>query len=264
EFLKKWNHDYFIENKTDISEEARDQIKRELEDLEKQYPEFVTPDSPTQRVGAPLSGKLAKVRHKNRKQSLQDVFSWEEIKDWEERMQRILPKEHFEYVSELKIDGLNISLWYEKGRLVRALTRGDGEFGEDITHTVRTIEAIPLELNEPLTAEISGEVYMSKKAFEELNSPKLEGASSPLVRGRGSEEERRSAAEGAFANPRNAAAGTVRQLDPSIAASRKLNAFFYNLKDGAKNLSQAEILTTLKKLGIPTEPHWKLHKKLED
>jgi len=239
EFLKKWNYDYFIENKTGISEEARDQIKRELEDLERQYPEFITSDSPTQRVGAPLSGKLAKVRHQHRKQSLQDVFSWEEIEDWKERLQRILPKEHFEYVSELKIDGLNISLWYEKGKLVRALTRGDGEFGEDITHTIRTIESIPLELDEPMTAEISGEVYMSKKAFEDL---KDEG----------------------FANPRNAAAGSVRQLDPAVASKRKLSAFFYNLKTGEKNLDQDEVLTTLKKLGMPTEPHWKLHKKLED
>jgi DNA ligase (NAD+) len=256
EFLKKWNYEYFIENKTSISEEARDQIKRELESLEKEYPEFITPDSPTQRVGAPLSGKLAKVKHKNRKQSLQDVFNWEEIKDWEERIQRILPKEHFEYVTELKIDGLNISLWYEKGHFVRALTRGDGEYGEDITHTIRTIESIPLTLDEPITAEISGEVYMSKKAFEELNSGAKPQEGSPLTRGPGGPE--------GFANPRNAAAGTVRQLDPSMAAKRNLSAFFYNLKDGDKNLDQSEILTTLKKLGMPTESHWKLHKKLED
>lgn len=257
EFLKKWNYEYFIESKTGISEEARDQIKRELEDLEREYPEFITPDSPTQRVGAPLSGKLAKVRHQYRKQSLQDVFNWEEIKEWEDRMQRILPKEHFEYVSELKIDGLNISLWYEGGKLVRALTRGDGEFGEDITHTIRTIESIPLELDDPITAEISGEVFMSKKAFEELNSgANAEMGISSSFKGLGM--------EGAFANPRNAAAGSVRQLDPAIAASRNLSAFFYNLKMSDKNLDQDEVLTTLKQLGMPTEAHWKLHKKLED
>lgn len=237
EFLKQWNYQYFIENNTTLSEPARDQLKRELEELEKHYPEFITPDSPTQRIGAPLSGRLAKVRHKNPKQSLQDVFSWEEIKDWEERMTRILPKETFAYISELKIDGLNISLWYEKGQFVRALTRGDGTFGEDVTHTVRTIESIPLQLKEPLTAEISGEVYMSKKAFEKM---KDEG----------------------FANPRNAAAGSVRQLDPAITASRHLSAFFYTLKTD-EDLDQEAVLTTLQEQGFPTEPHWKKHKSLE-
>lgn len=237
EFLKRWNYQYFIENKTTLSEPARDQLKRELEVLEKQYPEFITPDSPTQRIGAPLSGKLAKVRHKHPKQSLQDVFGWEEIKDWEERIQRILPKERFEYISELKIDGLNISLWYEKGKFIRALTRGDGTFGEDVTHTVRTIESIPMELKDPLTAEVSGEVYMSKKAFEKMRD------------------------EG-FANPRNAAAGSVRQLDPAITAARHLSAFFYTLRTD-QDLDQEEVLTKLKQQGFPTEPHWKKHKSLE-
>lgn len=256
EFLKQWNYQYFIENKTTLSEPARDQLKRELEELEKQYPEFITPDSPTQRIGAPLSGRLAKVRHKNPKQSLQDVFTWEEIKDWEERMIRILPKETFEYISELKIDGLNISLWYEKGRFVRALTRGDGTFGEDVTHTVRTIESIPMVLKDPLTAEVSGEVYMSKKAFEELNSPSLGGASPD--KGPGVRKE----SDNTFANPRNAAAGSVRQLDPAITAARHLSAFFYTLKTD-EELDQEAVLTTLQKQGFPTEQHWKKHKSLE-
>lgn len=236
-FLKQWNHDYFIENKTTVSEAARDQMKRELEDLEKQHPEFITPDSPTQRVGAPLAERLDKVRHKVRKQSLQDVFNWQEIEEWQERMQKILPHEIFHYVTELKIDGLNISLWYEDGKYVKALTRGDGEFGEDVTHTVRTIESIPMELEEPLTGEISGEVYMSKKAFEAVEK------------------------EG-FANPRNAAAGTIRQLDPSITAKRNLSAFFYHW-NGERKLDQGVVLETLKKFGFPVEPHWKLHHKLE-
>jgi|CXWL01.1.fsa_nt_gi DNA ligase (NAD+) len=244
-FLKQWNHDYFIENKTAVSEAARDQMKRELEDLEKQYPELITPDSPTQRIGAPLSGKLQKVRHKVRKQSLQDVFSWEEIEKWQERLQKILPNAKFHYITELKIDGLNISLWYEQGKYVKALTRGDGEFGEDVTHTVRTIDAIPLELGQPLTMEVTGEVYMSKKAFEQLN-----------------QAEAALGAEEGFVNPRNTAAGTIRQLDPSIAARRNLSAFFY-LLNGEERLDQGVLLETLQKLGFPIESHWRLHDQLE-
>lgn len=237
-FLKKWNHEYFIENKTSISESARDKIKRELEDLEAQYPEFITPDSPTQRVGAALAGKLPKHKHKTPKQSLQDVFSVEEIEAWQERALKILPKASFEYVTELKIDGLNITLWYEKGVLVRALTRGDGVQGEDVTHSVKTITSIPLKLDEKIDAEISGEVYMSKKVFDSLKDD-----------------------EG-FVNPRNAAAGSLRQLDPQMAASRKLSAFFYTLKTD-KRPDQEELLKQLKKLGFPTEPNWKKHKDLK-
>lgn len=238
EFINKWNYDYFINNRTDVSEAARDKIKRELEDLEKEYPEFITPDSPTQRVGVPLSGRLPKHRHKTRKESLQDVFSIEELEEWNTRAQKILPKEKFEYVSELKIDGLNITLWYEKGVLKRALTRGDGVNGEDVTHSVKTIDSIPLRLREDITAEISGEVYMSKKAFEAIKE---------------SED---------FANPRNAAAGSLRQLDPGITAKRKLSAFFYTLKTQERPY-QDKLLKRLNELGLPTEPHWEKHKDIK-
>jgi len=233
EFIKKWNYEYFIENKTNVSEGARDKIKRELEDLEREYPDLVTPDSPTQRIGAPLSGKLPKRKHKARKESLQDVFSLEEIEDWEKRAKRILPKEEFRFVSELKIDGLNITLWYEEGVLKKALTRGDGIQGEDVTHAIKTIESIPLKLDEALTGEISGEVYMSNKSFEKIKDQ-------------------------GFANPRNAAAGSVRQLDPAIAAKRELSGFFYDIKS-TKSYDQDEILTELKRLGFPTEKNWKVH-----
>ncbi len=234
EFLAEWNRAYFLENKTTVSESARDQMKRELLDLEKKHPEFITPDSPTQRIGAPLDGRLKKVRHKTKKQSLEDVFGLGEIEEWQKRNQRILPREHFEYVTELKIDGLNITLWYEKGLLVKALTRGDGTFGEDVTHSIRTIEEIPLRLPVAATAEISGEVYLRKSVFEKLK-----------------EKED-------FANTRNVAAGTIRQLDPEIAASRKLSAFFYTLKN-EKHLNQDDVLKTLKAWHLPTEAHWKKH-----
>ncbi len=206
-WLKEWNYKYFVLSETEVSEGARDKIKRELEELEKEFPEFVTADSPTQRVGSALDSKFAKIRHLQVKQSLADCFSAEELLEWEERIKRVLPGEKFDYISELKIDGLNVSLIYEKGKLHRALTRGDGVYGEDVTHTVRTIETVPLELlpleGTDLTKypvmEVSGEVFMSKKNSHE------------------------------FANPRNAAAGTVRQLDPRVAARRKVEMVFYSL-----------------------------------
>ncbi|MBN1258374.1 NAD-dependent DNA ligase LigA [Candidatus Peregrinibacteria bacterium] len=241
EWLKKWNYDYFVLDKNDVSEAARDKIKKELTDLEREYPEFVTPDSPTQRVGSALSGKFAKIKHLSPKQSLSDIFSDEELDDWEERIMKLVPGEKLDYISELKIDGLNLSLIYKEGRLFKALTRGDGVYGEDVTHTVRTMESVPLELNAihgiklenyPVI-EVGGEAFMSKKTFETLNK-------------RGPE---------VFANPRNAAAGTIRQLDPKIVAERNLEMFFYSLTFPAESKiphpkSQKELLETLQKLGL--------------
>lgn len=213
EWLKKWNYDYFVLDKNDVSEAARDQIKKELIELENEHPEFITPDSPTQRVGSALSGKFAKIKHITPKQSLADVFSEQELLDWEERNLKLIPGEKPDYISELKLDGLNLTVIYEKGRLYKAITRGDGIFGEDVTHTIRTIKSVPLELNEvggikledyPII-EVGGEVIMSKESLKKLNK---EG-------------------EQQFANPRNAAAGTIRQLDPSVAAHRNLEMFFY-------------------------------------
>lgn len=256
EFISDWNYQYFIENKTNVSEAARDKIKRELEDLEAQYPDLITPDSPTQRIGAPLSGKFPKVKHKTRKQSLQDVFSLEEVEDWVERAQKILPKADFEYVSELKIDGLNITLWYDKGVLKRALTRGDAIQGEDVTHSIRTIKSIPLKLRQPVTIEVSGEVFMSRKSFEKLNKSIQAGDGSPPFKRAGG------SGGGVFANPRNAAAGTVRQLDPQMTASRELSAFFYSLY-GEQHTDQSKVLEQIKSWGLPTEPNWKVHKELK-
>ena len=241
EWLKKWNQDYFVLDKNDVSEAARDKIKKELIELEGQFPEFVTPDSPTQRVGAPLGSRFAKIKHITPKQSLMDVFSEQELRDWEERNQKLVPGEKLDYVSELKIDGLNISIIYEKGKYTKALTRGDGIHGEDVTHTVRTIESVPMELFEvdgvklqdyPII-EVGGEVFMTKKALAEINKHEAEP----------------------FANPRNAAAGTVRQLDPKVAASRHLEMFFYILNFvGDSNIqaptSQKGLLELLQKLGF--------------
>ena len=245
EEILKLNYEVFVLDQGSVSEPVRDALKKELIHLETLYPELITPDSPTQRVGSVLSGRFAKVAHQSAKWSLSDVFSVEELKAWEERVQKMLGettagRAQVEYVTELKLDGLNITLWYEQGSLIRAITRGNGVEGEDVTHTVRTILNIPLRLSEELDMEVSGEVILPKSEFA-----KMEG----------------------FANPRNAAAGTVRQLDPQVAADRGLQFFAYSL--GANNLNtkfaqkvpktHMQILELFKELGLPVNTHAALH-----
>lgn len=241
--LKKLNYAYFVLNKTLVSESIRDSLKQELKELEIRFPQFVTSDSPTQRVGSVLSGKFKKIIHLTPKKSLDDVFKEEELHDWEERIMKYVKGEKPSYICELKIDGLNITIHYEKGKFVRALTRGNGVEGEDVTHTVKTIEAIPLELSEPIDLEVSGEVYISKKSFEKMN------------------EEQKRLGQELFANPRNAAAGTVRQLDPKVTASRDLSAFFYEL--GKNNFpselkTQEQILEMFQKLSLPVNREFRV------
>lgn len=235
EILKR-NHEYFVLDQSNVSEAVRDALKKELISLENQYPELITADSPTQRVGSALSGRFDKVTHKSRKWSLADVFSEEELKAWEERVEKGVGKA--EFVTELKIDGLNITLWYEQGLLARAITRGNGQEGEDVTHTVRTVKNVPLKLFEPVDIEVSGEVYLPLSSFE-----KMEG----------------------FANPRNAAAGTVRQLDPAVAAERELRMFCYTLKEeGARMEKHSDSLDRLRELGLPVNDHYAVHASAED
>ena len=263
------NRAYFIDNKNLVSEEVRDSLKRELISLEKKFPDLITPDSPTQRVGAPLDGRTAKRKHIYAKESLQDAFSRADMDDWIDQMKRSLGNENvkFEFETELKIDGLNISLVYEKLKtrnqkpetyqLIRAVTRGNGIEGEDVTHTVRTIESIPLSFelpdeyrkNEwPEVMEIGGEVYLEKKALERINS-KLRG------------EEK-------FANPRNAAAGSVRQLDPKIAAGRDLEMFCYSLDtlstDTLKIMKQKQLMDFLQDCGLPVQPQYGVYASIDE
>ncbi len=238
--IRQRNYEYFVLDESQVSEAVRDSLKRELLELENQFPDLIAEDSPTQRVGSALSGRFQKVEHKTRKWSLMDAFSPEEVHQWGERLTRFLPGEVFDFVCELKIDGLNVTLWYEEGKLVKALTRGNGKEGEDVTHAIRTIKSVPLVLEQPVDLEVSGEVFMSKKSFQKL------------------EEE--------FANPRNAAAGAVRQLDPKVAASRNLDIFFYaigenNLENPPKN--QVELFATLKGLGLKANKNF-VHKKTLD
>lgn len=232
--IQELNYQYFVMDQSSVDESVRDSLKRELIELETAFPKFITPDSPTQRVGSVLSGKFKKIKHLSPKMSLSDVFDDEEIREWYERISKLVPGK-IEFVCELKIDGLNITLQYEKGILKRALTRGNGREGEDVTHTVRTIESIPLKLREPLDLEVSGEVFMPKQSFLKLNQAQRDN-DQPI-----------------FANPRNAAAGTVRQLDPKIAASRNLDMFFYSMDKNNLNItvkSQAQLLETFRKLGL--------------
>ena len=252
---------YYVANQPEISDAEFDDLMRELLKLEQEHPTLVTPDSPTQRVSGRASEEFDKVRHAEPMLSLDNAYDEEELRAFDERVRRGLAEsgampESIEYVAELKIDGLSIALTYEDGAFVRAATRGDGTTGEDVTSNVRTIRAIPLRLREPVPGriEVRGEVYLSRAAFEKMNKERLE------------------AGELLFANPRNAAAGALRNLDPSLVSKRGLGAFTYQLVPGgperpplqtdvdaglqARLSSHAETLDRLKAWGLPVESHW--------
>ena len=250
--ILRLNRAYFTESKTLVPEAVRDSLKAELIALEKEFPDLMSADSPTQRVGAPLDGRLPKQKHLHPKESLQDAFSRADLDEWVEIMQRALgsAEASFEFETELKIDGLNMSLVYKqeggKYHFIRAVTRGNGIEGEDVTHTVKTIQEIPLTLilpkkyalkECPQFLEVGGEVYIEKATLEKINS-KLP-----------SDEK--------FANPRNAAAGSVRQLDPSIAAGRDLKMFCYSLDASAVDAlgieTQKELMDMLIACGLPVD-----------
>ncbi|MFA5948048.1 MAG: NAD-dependent DNA ligase LigA [Candidatus Gracilibacteria bacterium] len=242
------NYKYFVLDQSEVDESVRDSLKRELIELEAKFPQFIMSDSPTQRVGSVLSGKFETVKHLSPKKSLMDVFSEEEIIDWESRIKK-LTNDELEFVCELKIDGLNITIHFEEGALKSALTRGNGVMGEVVTHTVKTIESIPLKLKENYDLEVSGEVYMPKKSFDDLNKEQLK---------KGLPE---------FANPRNAAAGTVRQLDPKVASERHLDMFFYHIdSDEFKKIvhTQEEALLFLQKQGLRICTYFKKCKNIKE
>ena len=247
EFLRKeirfHDRKYYVENNPEISDYEYDQLLKELEALEKQYPDFVTPDSPTQRVGGEPAQEFATVRHRIAMLSLDNTYSQEELIEFDGRIRRLIPSQDIEYVVELKLDGLGVALLYENGRLVRGATRGDGEMGEDVTANLKTIKSIPLLLDgigrSLAMLEVRGEVYMQKQAFQELNRIREENG------------------EPVFANPRNASAGTVRLLDPRITASRPLDIFLYTLSyvEGRAFSTHWESLESLREMGFKTNPH---------
>ncbi|ANU24010.1 NAD-dependent DNA ligase LigA [Planococcus donghaensis] len=236
EMLRNYGHAYYVLDKPAVPDAIYDQLLNELIDLETLYPDLVFPDSPTQRVGgAPLS-TVDKVTHERPMLSLSNVFSEEDLREFDKRV-RSGAGDKVDYVCELKIDGLAVSLLYENGKFVKGATRGDGRVGEDITVNLRTIRAIPLKLKDAVTLEVRGEVFMPKKSFHALN------------------EQRSEQGEELFANPRNAAAGSLRQLDPKIAASRNLDVFIYGIGGDGETYRLAEhdeSLEYLAKLGFKT------------
>ncbi len=267
--INHYRYLYHVLNKEEISPEALDSLKHELWELEQQYPEFITPDSPTQRVeGKPLD-EFKKVTHQTPMLSLEDVFEKQELYEWEERIKKLVPHKNWDYYCELKMDGLSVSLIYEKGLLKTGATRGDGKTGEDVTQNVKTIEAIPLVLREPKEKEFKevglslelrksllenirngriefrGEVIMTKQVFEELNK-KYKKEGKPLL-----------------SNTRNAAAGSLRQLDPKITAERKLDCYIWQMVTNIGQKTHEESVKIANLCGFKTAPGKKV-KDLEE
>jgi DNA ligase (NAD+) len=256
---------YHVLDRSEISDAALDSLKHELYKLEQEYPEFITPDSPTQRVGGEALEEFKKVVHETPMLSIEDVFEYKELEDWEERIKKLLPRGKFDYYTEVKMDGLAVALIYRDGIFSVGGTRGDGKIGEDVTQNLKTIEAIPLRLNEPTDHEIRkflekygeavdkkiflakiknlagkievrGECFMDKNVFEEINREQKKKGESP------------------FANPRNAAAGSIRQLDSKITASRRLDFFGYALVTDLGQKTHEAAHEILKLLGVKVNP----------
>lgn len=239
---------YYVKDAPEITDYEFDHLYRQLVDLEKEYPELVTPDSPTQRVGGKASDDFRKVRFRKPMLSLANAFSADELRDFDRRVKEGLGVNSVEYITELKIDGLSMNLIYENGSLVQGLTRGDGRVGEDVTANVKTIHTIPLYIeNAPPYMEVRGEVYMPRKSFIALNEERDEAGLMP------------------FANCRNAAAGSLRQLDPHVTASRNLAFFAYALGDmqGLEIHSQEELLKQLEAFHFQVNPNYRKWDSIE-
>ena len=247
ERLNQYNYEYHVLDKPSVPDSEYDQLLRELIELEDQFPELKSADSPSQRVGGTILDSFEKVEHRTPMLSLGNAFNEEDLRDFDRRVRQAVG-EDFSYVCELKIDGLAVSLRYEDGAFVQGATRGDGSIGEDITSNLKTIRSIPLKISEKMSFEVRGEAFMPKGSFEALNKIKEEKGEEP------------------FANPRNAAAGSLRQLDPKIAASRNLDIFLYALADiGDTGIdSHSEGLDTLDKLGFKTNPERKRCATIEE
>lgn len=256
--LQKASYEYYVLDAPTMADSVYDQLYRELQDLEQQYPQLITPDSPTQRVGERPATLFQSVKHNIPLYSLENAFNFTELKTWQERGQKIATNssDTATYICELKIDGSALALTYENGILVRGATRGDGVMGEEITQNVKTIRSIPLKLeleNPPALVEVRGEAFLSLAIFETIN------------------QERRNAGESLFANPRNAAAGTLRQLDSKIVANRKLDFFAYTLHipqrdhfEGDFPQTQWENLELLQKMGFKVNPNRQVCQNLEE
>ena len=252
--INKLRYQYHVLDNPEITDEVYDSLMEELRNLEEKYPKLKTPESPTQRIGGKPLDKFRKMRHKVRQWSFDDVFSFEELKKWEEKILRMKEKipqiknDILEYDCEVKIDGLKIILTYEKGIFKTGATRGDGIIGEDVTENLKTIYSIPLQLNQNIDGVMVGECWMSKIELERINNI------------------RKKKKEPLFANSRNVAAGSIRQLDPKIAASRKLDSFIYDIDQLSGEIPETQIgeLELLKKLGFKVNQDYQLCANLEE
>ncbi|MCI8346475.1 MAG: NAD-dependent DNA ligase LigA [Bacilli bacterium] len=246
QIINEADYNYHTLDDPTITDQEYDKYLRELFELEKEHPELIREDSPTQHAGGEIIDEFQKVEHKIPMMSLSDVFSESELFSFDERIKK--DGLHPQYMCELKIDGLSVSLLYEKGKFIRAATRGDGTIGEDITHNVKTIKSVPLKLKEEVDIEVRGEIFMNKKTLEEINIERKRKGESPLR------------------NCRNAAAGSIRQLDSKIAKQRKLDSFIYHLPNpqdfGIKTHSDA--IAYMKSLGFKTNPNNRLVKSMEE
>jgi len=249
EELRRHEYLYYVLDRPEISDAEYDRLMRRLQQLEREHPELVTPDSPTQRVGGQPREGFVKVRHSSPMLSLDNAFSEAELRDFDRRVRELLGGASYRYVAELKLDGLSMAAHYEGGVFVRGITRGDGTVGEDVTENARTIRSLPLRLRAgPENAEVRGEVIMTRAAFERLNA---EREAQQLPR---------------YANPRNSAAGSLRILDPGVTASRQLDFYaYFLLVDGEPALaSHWESLNRLEKMGFKVNPHRRLCENLEE
>ncbi len=245
--LRRHERLYYVENRPEITDAEFDRLMRELQELEAAHPELASADSPSRRVGGEPAEGFATVEHVSPMLSLENAYSWEEAQAWLARNTRLLGREPGGFIAELKIDGLSIALRYENGVLVRGATRGDGTRGEDVTANVRTIRTVPLRIAEETPLEVRGEVYYSKKAFARVNA------------------EREAEGEPLFANPRNAAAGTMRLLDSRITAKRRLDAWLYAVAEATPMpATQSGALARLEELGFPVNPHRARCERFED
>ena len=242
--IREHEYRYYVLDQPTISDYEFDQLLRELKKLEEQHPELITPDSPTQRVGGEPTEEFPTYTFSKPMLSLENAYSEEELREWGRRVSGLAEAESVDYVAELKIDGLSVALIYKDGLLDKAVTRGDGRTGEVVTGNVRTIHSVPLRLNQNVSVEIRGEVFLSLKEFRRLN------------------DEREQAGEPRFANPRNAAAGSLRQLDPAIAAKRPLDYYGYWISP-TKSL-QSENLKWMMELELKVNPHRKLCHTLDE
>ena len=244
--LNKYSYDYYVEDNPQISDTEYDTLYKQLEKLEENHPEYILENSPTQRVGDRVLDEFEKITHKVPMLSLSNTFSTEDLRDFDTRISKLVPGQDVEYICELKIDGLAISIKYENGKLVSAATRGDGSVGEDVTENIKTIFSIPKVLKDNRSFEVRGEVYLPRKSFELLNT------------------ERENNNEVLFANPRNAAAGSLRQLDSKITAKRRLSAFIYSIVGDDSIVSQENALNTAKEYNLPVNPNFKLCKNIDE